>query len=158
MVKKVLDDAVTSPISFNTAWKRHKIWIFALLGLVVVIFILIANAPVYDSRLYPVIEISNGARIQIKSVSSGKYARVASVGEIQSKKLGIDESGAEESLLLDQDMGWLHGGTFTTEPAGECFVMRSNSGKYISVDRTTGRLKTTTKSRLFADAFVFCFC
>lgn len=139
----------------ENAWKRHKFWIFALLGLMVVILVLIANAPIYDSRVYPVVKISNGARFQIKSLSSGKFVRVPTAEEAQRRRLAeSDSGGVEDSLLLDQDIGWLQGGTFTAEESGECFVLRSTNEKYVTVDRTTGQLKTSTESRLFADAFV----
>ena len=116
---------------------------------------LLATRKPLDSTLYPVVGISNGARIQLKNIATGNFVRVPSSAEVKRRRLTSSSNDEDDAspLILDQSSGWLHGSSFIVEESGECFTLRSTNGKYLGVDRRTGELRTRASRRLFADAF-----
>jgi hypothetical protein len=132
--------------------KRHRAVVLSLCVLTAFsIYLLTSHVPL-DSSRYPVVWISNGARIQLKNEANGLFVRIPSTTEVEQRRL-TEEDTKGERLILDQSRGWLDGGSFTIEESGECFLLKANNGKYLTVDHKTGELHAAGSRRIFADAF-----
>lgn len=118
-------------------FQKSYIWVWTLLLAVIFLLILYVLNPYRDSDSFPVNLLNTGDRIQLKSVHSGHYIRV---------------SDATGSLVLDQTIPWKRGSTFEVEAAGECFLLRSLTGKFIRVDNE-GIIRSASAQRYGATHF-----
>ena len=112
-------------------------WVWTLVLLTLFISIVYALNPSKDSDSYPISLLSTGDRIQLRSIHSNLFVRV---------------SDATGSLLLDQPIPWKRGSSFEVEAAGECFLLRSLTGKYVRVD-STGAIHSSSQNRYGATHF-----
>ena len=99
--------------------------------------VLVLALPLKDSERFPVLLMMTGDRIQFRSNSNKLFVRVHE-----------DES----SLILDQTIAWKRGSTFEVETSGECFMLRSLTGKYIRVDKK-GDVNVDSTDRFGASRF-----
>ena len=112
-------------------------WVWTLVLLTLFISIVYALNPSKDSDSYPISLFNTGDRIQLRSIHSNLFVRI---------------SDATGSLLLDQSIPWKRGSTFEVEAAGECFLLKSLTGKYVRVD-STGAIHSSSQNRYGATHF-----
>ena len=112
-------------------------WIWTLALLTLFVLIVYASNPSRDSDIYPISLLNTGDRIQLRSIHSDLYIRV---------------SDSTSSLLLDQTIPWKRGSTFEVEAAGECFILRSLTGKFVRVD-SSGVIRSSSQNRYGATHF-----
>lgn len=117
--------------------QKANVWLWTLVLLAVFVIIVFALNPAKDSDKFPISLLNTGDRIQLKSVHSNLFVRV---------------SDATSSLVLDQTIPWNRGSTFDVEAAGECFVLRSLTGKYVRVD-DAGVIRSSSQNRYGATHF-----
>jgi hypothetical protein len=112
-------------------------WVWTLALLTLFVLIVYASNPSRDSDIYPISLLNTGDRIQLRSIHSDLYIRV---------------SDSTSSLLLDQSIPWKRGSTFEVEAAGECFILRSLTGKFVRVD-SSGVIRSSSQNRYGATHF-----
>ena len=105
----------------------HRILFAGAIFVLVLSFIgiLFVALPLNDSERFPVLLMVTGDRIQFKSSDSNMFVRVH------------EQRGHENpstSMVLDQTIPWTRGSTFEIESTGECFILRSATGKYVRID------------------------
>ena len=127
----------TSGSSYCQVLQKANVWLWTLVLLAIFVIIVFALNPAKDSDNFPISLLNTGDRIQLKSVHSNLFVRV---------------SDATSSLVLDQSIPWNRGSTFDVEAAGECFVLRSLTGKYIRVD-DAGIIRSSSQNRYGATHF-----
>lgn len=100
-------------------FQHFKVWIMSIIAMILFVLGIYLLNPSRDSHIFPICLLNTGDRIQLRSSYSSLYVR------------SDDLTG---SLLLDQSIPWKRGSTFTVEARGECFLLRSLSGKYVSIN------------------------
>ena len=108
----------------------HKLLFTCVFTFLVLLFIgiLFVALPMNDSERFPVLLMVTGDRIQFKSADSNMFVRVH---EQRGHEYPQDPS---TSMVLDQTVPWTRGSTFEIESTGECFILRSATGKYVRID------------------------
>ena len=101
------------------------------------VVVLLYALPMKDSERYPVLLMVTGDRIQFRSNANDLFIRVHE---------------GKSALVLDQAIPWKRGSTFEVETSGECFLLRSMTGKYIRVDGDGG-VKVDADGRFSASRF-----
>ena len=101
------------------------------------VVVLLYALPMKDSERYPVLLMVTSDRIQFRSNANNLFVRVHE---------------GKSALVLDQAIPWKRGSTFEVETSGECFLLRSMTGKYIRVDGD-GVVKVDADVRFSASHF-----
>ena len=118
-------------------FNQRFFWVWTLAFLTLFVLIVYASNPSRDSDIYPLSLFNTGDRIQLRSIHSDLYVRV---------------SDSTSSLLLDQSIPWKRGSTFEVEAAGECFILKSLTGKFVRVD-SSGVIRSSSQNRYGATHF-----
>lgn len=123
--------------NFCYIFKSLWFWIWTIgLSLAFVIAMYELN-PSRDSDMFPIKLMNSGDRIHLRSSHSDLFVRVN------------DKTG---QLVLDQSIAWKRGSTFEVEASGECFILRSLTGKYVRID-SLGNIHSSSDHRYGATHF-----